>query len=393
MDQTRDVSGQQLYRLTRLYGPPEFVKEAGVGDLCGGDELPPHVYGDPRRRLFPCHTPAACWTSAAFFLDKEAEFRDDAPLIWGRILHCARVFGVDKSLAGLREKVAANVPSPDDDLPDEDFALVSGRPDGTAERRYPLRNPAEVKRAAAYLAEHRDSFPYEDRREFADRVLQKAARMGVRLGGDEEEFLTKQAGHGACTAREAAELLLGRFHAVRMGPGPAGELQKGILKLAEMVARTPSRLREPGMRVKLARTVDDFDRATGLAGKYGPALPRPEDVLFGLTREKMAQAAQEHTHTVTGNIYRLADLERVRVEDVRDLMGDDFARELTSDGLRVDSEKAAAVVPTLPRGDAEMFDRLMRGVGVMPMAKEASSYSVGVGRDYLRQLAGQGGPR
>ena len=388
MDQTRDVSGQQLYRLTRLYGLPEFVKSAGVADLCGDGQMPPHVFGDPRRRLFPCHTPAACWTSAAFFLDKQAELKGDAPLIWGRILHCAKLFGVDKSLEALQEKVAANVPSPESGLPDEDFAIVARRPDGSADRHYPLRNPQEVKTAADYLYRHRDDLPYDARREFADRLLQKSARLGVDLG-EHDEFLTKQAGHGACSARDAAELLLGRFHATRVGPGPVNELQKGILKLARLVAESPAKAREPGMLVKLARTVDDYDRAAGLIGQYGPALPRPEDVLFGLTREKMAAAARDHTHTVTGNIYRLADLERVKVADVEALLGEDFARELTSDGLRLDTEKAAAIVPTLPRGDAEMFDRLMEGVGVRPMAKEASAHSVGISREYLRQLAAQ----
>jgi hypothetical protein len=225
MDQARDVSGQQLYRLTRLYGPPEFVKKASVGEMCGAEDLPPHVFGDPRRRLFPCHTAAACWTSAAFFLDKQAEFRGDAPLIWDRIVHCAKVFGVDKLLGELREKVAANVPSSEQELSDDDFALVRRHPDGTSFRRYPLRNAEEVKSAAAYLEQHRDSFRFEERRDFADRVLQKSAQMGVNLGG-RDEFLTKQAGHGCCSAKSAAEMLLNRFHASRQGPGAVTEVQK-----------------------------------------------------------------------------------------------------------------------------------------------------------------------
>lgn len=388
MDQTQDVSGQQLYRLTQLYGMPSFVKTASVDDMCGDEQLPPHVYGDPRRKLFPCHTPSACWTSAAFFLDKQAEFKGDAPLIWGRILHCAKVHGVDKDLETLQEKVAANVPSEESSLPDDAFAIVARNHDGSSQRLYPLRNREEVQKAASYLAQYRDSFPFEIRREFADKVLQKAAQLGVKLG-EHDDFLTKQAGYGACTTNEAAELLLGRFHATRMGPGPVNELQKGILKLAKMVAESPAKVREPGMLTKLAKTVDDFDRAAGLVGQYGPALPRVEDVLFSLTREKMASVAKNHTHTITGNIYNLADLEQVKMADVEGLMGREFAKELTSDGLRMDTEKAAAIVPTLPRGDAEMFDRLMEITGVKPMAKEASAYSTGISREYLRELASQ----
>lgn len=386
MDQTRDVSGQQLYRLIKLYPPPEFVKKASVTDLCGED-LPPEAYGDPRRRLFPCHTAAATWTSLAFLLDKRAELKAvDADMIEERIMHCAGIHGISNSVAQLKEAVAKGAAVFVEPARDEDYALV-WEEGGVTHRRYPLRNPAEVKAAADYLHRHRDhpAFPFEIRQQFADKILQKQAQLGVTLG-PLNEFIEKQAGHGACSAKEAAELIRSRVHASRRGPGPLSELQTEMLKFADMIATHPARFREPGMRVKVASVVDAFDRETRLPREYGDNFLRVEDALFGLTREKMAAVIREHVGTTTGNMYRLADLERIKLAELRDYFGDEFCDRLTSDGLHVDSEKAAAFIQTLPRDDAEQLDRFLDGFGIKPMAKEASDTAVKVSAEYLMAL-------
>jgi hypothetical protein len=387
MDQSRDVSGQQLYRLTQLCPPPEFVKSASVEELCG-DGLPPEAYGDPLHLLYPCHTAAATWASYAFLLDKKASLRpDDAELAEERILHCGRTHGITQHLLAVKEALAkAAATTGEAALSDEDFALVWDGPQGK-ERRYPLRNPTETKAAAQYLHAHRDQLPFEARQQFADRLLQKQAQWGVTFGEEVNDYVEKQAGHGACTAGEAAELILGRIQASRKGPGYWTPLQGEMMKLAKMIAERPSLLREPGARVKVAALVDQFDREHQLNGQYGPLFPRVEDVLFGLTREKMAAAAREHVSTTTGNIYKLADLEMVKLSEVRDYFGDSFAERMTSDGVHVDSEKAATFIATLPRNDAEELDRFMDSFGVKPMLKEASREATGVSDQYLLKLA------
>jgi hypothetical protein len=385
MDQTQDLSGKDFYRYTRLYAPPEFVKQATLEDLCGSADLPTHLYGDPAKRLYPCHTPAAAWTSLAYLLDKQAgqPAQQTEPVVQ-RILDCGRVLGVEAELQTLRQKYAQDRPAAEDVLPDEDFALILR--DGTqTERHYPLRNGPEVKAAADYLLAHRDRFPFALRQQFADRVLDKQARLGVRLEEGVQEILEKQAGRGAGTSAAAAELILGRVEAVRRGPGADSELQKEMLKMAQLIRQRPSQLRAPGMRCKVAAVVDAFDRQHGRTN-YGPGFPRVEDVLFELTREKMASCAREHVGLLTGSIYKMADLERVRLAEVKGLFGDDFGEALTSDGLRIDGEKAAEVLPTLPAPDAHLLDRLLHGLGVLPVAKEASARAVAIGNDFLRQV-------
>ena len=386
MDQTRDLSGQQFYRLTRLFPPPEFVKKADISALCGDADMAPDAYGDPIHRMYPCHTQAATWTSMAFFLDKKAELKPkDAEIVEQRIIRFADYHGIPNAVEELQKKVASFTKEGEVTLSDEDFALVFT--EGTdKQRHFPLRNAKEVKTAAAYLHKHRDYFPFVLRRDFADRVLQKAAQFGASLS-DNNDYIERQAGHGACATKVAVEMLRDRVKAAQKGPGPFNDLQKQLLVLADMFEQHPSKLREPGVRVKLATVVDDYDRATGIYREYGERLVRPEDVLFEMTREKMASVVNEHCSTTTGNIYKLADVEKLSIDDVRDNLGNELADALKSVGMFVDSEKAAEIIPTMDRGLAEMFDQLMASRGIRPTAKEASAESLGLSHQHLRELA------
>lgn len=386
MDQTRDLSGREFYRLTNLYAAPDFVKAATAADLCGAEDLPPEAFGDPRRRLFPCHNASATWASMAFFLDKTGSFKSaDAKLISDRIEKMGEFHRIAGHLTQLKTAVAGNVATEDRLLPDDSFGLVY-KSDGQAVRRYPMRNSMEVKTAAEYLQQHRDSFPFMIRRDFADKVLQKTAEFGVGLGNDLHQFIVKQAGHGGCTAAEAVQLIRDRVAASRRGPGPNSDLQTEMLKFANIFAEHPSRIREAGVRVKVAEAVDAFDREMGLKD-FGPRFPRLEEVLFGITNEKLAEVTSEHVDMTTGSIFALRDIERVKLGEVRDYFGDGFADRMTSDGIRVDGEKAATFLKTLPRNDAGELERFMSGYGIMPMAKQASARTVKIAEEYLQNLA------
>ena len=76
--------------------------------------------------------------------------------------------------------------------------------------------------------------------------------------------------------------------------------------------------------------------------------------------EKVARDfMSQNVETTTGNVYALADLEKLAVEDVRNWMGDDFADAVSAGGVFLDRDKLAAIIPTLDRGLATTLDRLM----------------------------------
>lgn len=385
LDQTADVNGQQLYRLTKLYPLPPFVKSASSTDIYGEDSLETHQFADPASRQYPCHTAAATYISTLFFMDKKAELDPDRVLyIEGRLDDFAFVHGIGERIKNLKEKLAeaASLPT---QIDDDDYALVlqaSETPSGQKEAYYPVRNALEVKKAAEYLKDYQAEIPYRLRQRFAEKVLEKADKYGAGLG-DLDDFLQKQAGHGAAASYEVAKLLFDRARLLKR----AGKIEYAIKvgELARTVAESQG-VKDQDQLVKLACLVDDVDRETGLS-RMLLDLPAVEDVFFNLTVKKASQLRQAHLSTTSGNYYKLEDMDGLKLADVRSLMGEDFAEAVSTGGLFVSPEKVAEIVPTLPRNDAELFDRLLTSCGIHPVAKEAAYKADRMGNDDWKELA------
>lgn len=389
LDQTSDINGQQLYRLSRLYPLPTFVKQASSDAIYGENDMQNHQYADPTHRAFPCHTAAATYISTLFFLDKQAEFNpEDARFIESRLDDFAFFHGISQVVNKLKTKLASDIPRNDlDKLSDDSFALVldaSESPSGAIERHYPLRNALEVKKAAEWLRTYEQELPYKHRQKIATKVLCKAAEFGAGLG-DLDEFLQKQGGVGTCAADDAAQFLFNRARLYKR----AGKLDYAVQmgRLAKTVASRIGVLHDQDQRIKLAGLVDEADRESGLT-RFVDDLQKPEDVFFAITEKTASKLREEHLTTTSGNIYKLADFDKLRLTDVRDMMGEDFADAVSAGGLFISPEKMAEIVPTLPRGDADLFDRLLSSIGINPVAKEAAHERGGFDTADLLALAG-----
>jgi hypothetical protein len=381
LDQTGDLNGQELYRLTRVHPLPPFVKEASSDEVIGPPEgLEPHCYAFRRGNNYPCHTSAATYVSTMFFLDKKAEWdRPTADVIEQYLDHFARYHGIVDRISQLKQAFAKAKELPaEDKLPLDDYALVV---DGVG--HFTLRNPSEVRKCAEYIKEYRDDLPYTYRQEMASKVLEKAAHYGVALG-DMDEFLDKQAGKGACPAQTVAEFLFERSVLYKR----AGFLDYAIkaAELAKACLQHKGGVHDQDQLVKLACLVDQVDRETRLK-TLATDLPAPEDVFFQLTAKAASQLRHEHVSLTSGNIYKAADLERVKLDAVADVMGEDFAQAISAGGLFVDQTKMAEIIPTLPRGDAELFDRMLYSMGIHPVVKEAAHEKGGFYTAELQALA------
>ena len=384
LDQAKDRTGQELHRITSLYGPPDFVKHASYNNICGDPKtLPLHIYADPRARRFPCHTPASTWMSAAFFADKRACYSSrDAESVENRLTKAANYHGITGTLQEIFEKAAKYHANDKSALPDDAFAFVWKKDDGSQERHLPLRNKHEVKCAAEYIHAHRDEFTYVDRQTMAKKVLVKAAKFGADVE-EYSEYLEKQAGNGACSGKAAAQLLDNR---AGMTNNRAAKQQ--LKAAATLLRQNPGAAHRPEKMQKLAAAIDTFDRENGIVQDYGRSVSRPEDVLFTINEKTAAQVKAAHIPMTTGNIYKTADLQAVKLNAIRDWMGADFADEVSVGGLHVNMDKLAELLPTLPRGDAEHFDRLLSDNGITPFAKEAAHHvPEGFSREELLALA------
>ncbi len=387
LDQTGDLNGQQLYKFSKLYTLPEFVKQAASDDIYGESEMDLQQYADPSKKQFPCHTAAATVVSTLFFMDKKAEFsKSRANLIEARLQKFATYHGVTSVIKNLKTKLASDDADPN--LPDSCFALVlspneSGS--GKLERYYPLRNGLEVKEAANYLHKQSSTIPFKYRHIIADRILTKAAEYGADVG-DLDDYLHKQAGQGAAASYDVANLLFERARLLKI----AGKLDYAmeVGKIAKTVAGDASTIFDNARLVKLASMIDDIDRETGL-NKTIEDLVKPEDVFFNITTKAASALRDDHLSMTTGNIYKLADIDKLKLSDVRDMMGEEFADTISSGGLFVCPEKLAEIVPTLPRNDADLFDKLLGSVGIKPVIKEASHYAEHLDAETLVELAKQ----
>ncbi len=316
------------------------------------------MYADQRNKLYPCHTAPATWLSALFFADKQAEFNEkSASEIQTRIHAAAKFFGILGAVQEMEAKVASAGEDAAANLGDEHFAIVWVGGDGVKERHWPMRNATEVKYAAHGFSKWRDEFVFEDRHTIADKILQKAAAHNADIS-EHEHMLALTAGYGACATKVAAEMLRDRARLVQRSNQPAS---LEMLKLATALEQNPDNARAQETRVKLAAAVDEFDRVNHLYRLYDAGgLPRAEEVLFAVTEKVARDFMSSNVETTTGNVYALADLEKLALDDVRNWLGDDFAEAVSAGGVYLDRDKLAAIVPTLDRGMAASLDRLMQ---------------------------------
>src|SRR5262245_3099129 len=244
LDHPHDTNGQHLHRLVTRHEPPEYVKNASAEQL-DTDGLPASAFADPVDRRLPIHTKEATWTSWLYYLDQlesasqvgrgngvagnQPPHRLETTSL---LLQKAAVFhGIARDCADLAatclEKKAA-------EEKDDDYALCWDTPEGR-ERRWPLRTAEEVKRAAAYLRQHRADFGYRDRHDFAAQLLRKTACLGVNLAQQDEDLLRRCCAQALSPPTGFARLL--REKAAQTGDLAVGHLLK---QAADACGRAPA---------------------------------------------------------------------------------------------------------------------------------------------------------
>jgi hypothetical protein len=381
LDATGDTNFVDLHLYSRMYPFPEYVKQAAPIETLSPRELPSTAYADPRKRQFPCQTKAATWVSALFFLEKKAQIHPkNAAFIRAGLTQFARHHGIEADIKALTERYSELHKQSAADLPDSAFAIVWVDGSGGKDRRYPLCNAMEVKAAAEWFSEHRDHFIFGDRQRIAEKILEKAAQFGVGFSPELDDLLEKQAGRGVYDPGEAAALLRDRARLKNAHP----EACDRLVKLAEAIEGNAMLAEDPNTTAHLAATIDQFDRTFGV--KYSRLIPRPEDVLFKGSIKHAAAYTKVACGLLTGSIYDRNQFAKLSVDQVRDALGNNIARAVTS-GLGIDPEKMADVAPTLPLPDAQRLDRIMASVGQLPLRSKAGA--VGLKQNDREKLAAE----
>lgn len=365
IDQTVDTNFQELYRLVSVYGAPEMVKSASASATgAGRDDLPNHLFADPGHRRFPVHSGPAAYVSMMYFLPQEASYGKTASAVRDRIERVAAHFGLLGEVQAFEAKFKLAQARPAHaDLPDDDFALPG--------RGLPINDSAGVVKAAAYLREHREDLPLIARRAAAKKVLAKAAKVGG-LSAPDQVYLERQAGLGKGDAKVAALAAYERAR-VLQGRGANEEALK-LAEKASAVLTSPALVDDRSVRNELADLIDAADYKYRLRGLTAP------EAMISFTPKQAAATLDDHVATTSGRVYRKADLEAVGLDELRGTFGPSFVNRVSAGGLLPDGTKLAAVLPTLTRRDAEMFDALAEEAGVSPVHVEPRSFNLMVSK-------------
>lgn len=383
-DQTSDPNLSALHRYSKLYGLPDFVKSASAAAVYTPEEKKSRLFANPKNLEFPIHTKAATYVSRMFFINNRHELPEFMrERIDENLQKAAKYWGITKEIEQLEAKHAAL--HQEDSTPDSDYALVWAGDDGAKNRQYPLRNGLETKAAAdwfaKYLPDLRNAYTFMDRQVIATKILDKAAEHSVLLGEDTQLVLERSAGQGTCDQKKVAECIRNRA----ICTGVDGDIRRQMQKLADAVERTSRAFMDPESLSNLAQTIDQFDRNHGLFGKYGSLIPSPEDAVFALTFSKLADLRETVCESVIGSIYCTEQFDKLAVTSIAEAFGDDIAEQVCT-GLRIDPQKMAALVATLPRPDAVAFDAFMDAQGLSAMRKTSSG--VGFTHEELLAMAG-----
>lgn len=281
------------------------------------DRLPDEAFAWPEKRAYPLHSPEHATLSRAY--------RDG---VGGRvpahvdvaIKEALDVYGVDESLFA-RDKVAA-APPPDRA---EDYLL----PDI---RRLRVTEAGHVKTAADRLIEQGDRLSPGHRVLAGARLVEKAAFLGVRVSDE----IRKLAGLVATSTPALADWLDARSQAA------SGEFRDGYTKLAAEVRKMPFELRDRGIQARLASAIEELDELSGLDRQWGRKIPDPHVSVFNTTKTAGPGV------TLAGRFIPIERMAAYPTSFYADALGPDIVREATDRGGRLDIEKLAAVLGTLP---------------------------------------------
>jgi hypothetical protein len=366
-DSIHDTSLQTLHKLSKQFVDglePEYVKAASVKNEKPGDSVPNSAYADPVRKMFPCHSKVATWLSGLYYWGQKANGeRWDGNMpedkVADRIEKASRYWGIYPDVILMQQRINAKSASAKRRLTDSDYALVVNYGSERI-RRFPIVNDATIKKAAANLRRFSTSYPYGWRKKAAENILKRAMAHSVPdIETEDLDYLFKAAGAYPQDSADVSTQLKIRTALYPDEVKPT--LRKAAARLDDGV---------PANMDKICRIIDTLDRKYKKYPMYNSGMPMPEEVCFAGPSVKYASAAPVISLT-TGTTYSLEDIKSAGIEPFSVLDDAYLTAIAANDQGDVDIEKAASILPTIPRDDATLLEQGLAAVGIKPLEKEA----------------------
>ena len=346
-----------LHHITKIVDLPAFVKEGCVPTHDEVEKLPYTSFADQTSRQFPVHTKAACYLSYAYFLQQKDKFvKKAASRIERKFCDMADFWNMADAMDKLaedlgpkHEKQAAIA---------EDYALTVSH-ESKPLHYFPINNRQAIEKSAEELLANRDKFPYALRKTAADNIVKAFIKAGYHISAV-PEAIQSVAGLGICTKEAVVHEVTRRINFAKTtnekkGAAPLTILVHQLNKCADDQTLSSDTL------VKIAETLDTYDRHSGINKHYSREFDYPEDVLFSFTKQAADKIKNELVTMQNGAAYWLSDM--TKASEAFDAIGD-LKDDMVDLAGNLDMHKVADIVPTLPRDDADILSTALKAEGI-----------------------------
>ena len=328
MDFYLDTSKSTFHLVKQAVASVDLEKTAASAE--GGIEgLPASAFGDPNGRVYPVHSPSDAELSVAY-----AAFDKNAGALEA-IFRAGKIWGNE---AGLR-KIAAEIKAYE--VPVKHALDLSIG--GVHYELFPYTGAQDIKEAAESFYENRHKLPWAARSKTAGVLFEEILGLGgiepTGVSRHAFDYVTKAAGYGIADLESAETMLLQR-------QGHAGA-HVGIAKVARILRIVQG---DPAWDKVAMDAFDALDGEAGLKGSYGGRLRLPEEDLYVNSVLTAKTAAEAGIVTLTnGKAIMLADVDWDKVACIDPVLFTEAAG----------GEKAAEVLPTWPRPDADLLVEML----------------------------------
>lgn len=331
MDYNSDTSRQTFQMLQRAV-TVDMAKLASDQDRPGSGQS--HSFADPKGRKFPIHTKSATLLSACYFYGNPGESNK---LVEQNLKLAARYWDVEDDLSQIERDLSRIDTQPK-------FAVDHQIGQDRA-RHFAWKDSQSLEKAASDFVANRQKFPLEVRRQAAENLVKAGFDMSVQFDPDVEDYLERAMALGLPDRSKTARAISERYSLVSKSPIGRQKLQK-LAKIYELLGDDWSYEQTKTAIDALA----SFDEETGLSGRYERDLALPEESVIGKSLSKAASEIEGTVVLTNGHRVKLADIDWSQVRKFDPQLADEVSGSL---------EKAAEVLPTWPRPDADTLVELL----------------------------------
>lgn len=354
IDITNDVSKKYYNAFMRRVEMPEYVKSANVLTAEEAASMGSDSFADPVSRNFPLNTKANCWCSAVYFYGNQCNKDRTSKQAEINIQRAAEIWGISEEIAKIKSAFEIQT------IP-VTYAM-SFMHNGVTVNRCPDHTKEAATTSAQWLYDNRFNFPIEAQKAAAVRLAAKADTFKLQpAAATYVDKLANPEVYGNLNCK-VASAITDRLNAVN--PKKWGEVENELLKVANAMASNPLDVCQTGEVI--ATALEAVDVKHGFNQKWGSSYQHPIDCCFRVNMLKVAADTDSIVHLTTGTPVDLNKISNTQLEKGLKIAGDDFLSYCQTDGLNVDRSKAAEILPTLPKPEAQRFEHAIKSAGYMP---------------------------